>query len=307
MQPKERLSDLAETLSAPDYANGISGLAYTLALAPLLALTPVVRALPATWKVYHKLHTWSAYQMQKAAGADAVADIELTNGKADVRPAKYVESDEDEKNRSGWKVKGLGDKRYDPTVFGSKTMRFGKADKIGIYEDGTDQATMAEAAIDNAFLLDRESYLFRDAAVSITNVFREQQPQQAAVADGGQAEPVTEHLNQNVTLTRPGVLQDALVPLNSRAGYDGQVVSWSQFQHVKDEASDQETIRDAKNQSWAAAKLDDIERGDLLKWVLIACVIGFVLLFHQDIGALISNFGGGGGDAVGDAAGGALG
>jgi hypothetical protein len=273
---------------------------------PLVLLSPLAKSVPASWRVYHWLHTWSAYQMQKASSSHAVASVRRSNGKVDTLPAEWVEADEEEKNRTGWKIKTLGDKRYDPAVHGRSTTRFGKADLALIDEDGSEQATWAEASIDNAFQLDREKYLFRDANVSIENlVYDVGSAADGARADGGRPESKRKIKDQEVSLTRPGVLEDVLVPINSRDGYAGQVVSHNQYRHLKSEQSDQETIRDAKNQAWAAAKLEDIETADLVKWALILGLWSAALLWHQDIGAFISGLGGGGAaGAAGDAVGG---
>jgi len=271
----------------------------SLMLVPALVLSPVLGILPKSWKVYHKLHKWTGYQMQKAASADALANVRLRNGQEDVRPAAFVEPDEDEKDLAGWKVKGLGGKRYDPAVHGRSASRFGKANMIHVNEDSTEQGSWAEAAIDNALQLNREKYLFRSAHVHANNLTIDSDGTPQAVADGGQ-QPAT-----SVTVQQPGVLEDALVPVSSRAGYDGQVISWNQYSTLKNEQTDQEKIRDAKNQAWAAAKLDDIEGADVFKWILIAVGVGAVLLFHQEIGAFIAGLSGGGsgGGAVGSALG----
>lgn len=301
---REIAADAATVHDRLDYATGIKALTYAALTVPLLVVTPVARALPPTWKLYHKLHIWSAWQMQQAANADAVANVRRTNGKEDVLPAAYVEGAEDEKDRSGWKIKGIPEKRYDPTVHGKNSSRLGKADIIHVNEDDTEQGTWTECAIDNAIQLDRERYLFRDATVKINEVVHNyglDDTGAPAMADGGHAGREST-VTRNVSLERPGVLEDAVVPLGSRTGYDGQVVSMNQYSNLKGEQSDQETIRDAKNQAWAAAKLDDIEGKDLLKWVLIIAIWSFILLFHQDIGAFIAGLGGGNG--VGQAAGG---
>ncbi len=304
---RDNLSEGARTAATPDYLTGVKAVVIAWALIPFMLLTPVLRALPGTWRVYHKLHSWSAWQMQKAASANAVANVRRSNGKEDVRPAKYVEGDEDDKERSGWKILGFDGKRYDPAVHGRNTSRFGKADVIHVNEDDTEQGTWAECAMDNAIQLNRERYLFRDAQVKIQNLVYDAPPAGGgrgggdAVADGGEVQPNQRVQTQDVSVARPGVVEDAVVPLSSRAGYDGQVVSLVQYSNLKNSQSDQETIRDAKNQAWAAAKLDDINGTDIFKWVLILGAIGAILLFHQDIGAMISgltnNGGGGGGPA----------
>lgn len=263
-----------------------------------------------SWRLWRRLNRWSAYRMQKSASADAVANVRRSNGQEDVLPAKWVEGDEDDKDRTGWKVKGLGDKRYDGAVHGKSSLRLGKANIVHINEDDTEQGTWAECAIDNAFQLDRERYLVRDATVAVftdsgdDGAFNWQGENGAALADGG-----TPATRTRATLHRPGVLEDALVPLTSRNGYDGQVISWNQYSTLKDEQSDQETIRDAKNSAWAAAKLDDISEKDLLKWALIIGLWSAILLFHTEIGAAIAGLtgGGGGGGAAGGAVSGALG
>lgn len=288
-------------LTAPDYVTGVKTLGAILWLLPILALSPLVRALPASWRLYRRLHRWSAWQMQKAASADALTLTRRSNGKLDTLPAKWVEGAEDEKDRTGWRIKTLGEKRFDPAVHGNETARFGKADMVPVSEDTTELGTWAEATMDNAFQLDRERYLFRDAKVTIEQlVYDVQDPAAGAMADGGTADPTQQIRTQDVSLSKPGVLEDVLVPVTSRSGYDGQVVSFDQYSNLKSEQSDQETIRDAKNQAWAAAKLDDIERADMLKWLIAIGVWSFILLFHQDIGAFIAGLSGSG--TVGNAA-----
>lgn len=261
-----------------------------------------------SWRLWKKLARFSIFRMQKSAGAHAVANVRRANGKEDLLPAKWVEGGDEDKDRTGWKVKGLGDKRYDGAVHGKSSQRLGKADVIHINEDDTEQGTWAECAIDNAFQLDRERYLFRNATVAVFEDAGGDGDGQfdfgengRALADGGATR------RTHATLHRPGELEDALVPLTSRAGYDGQVISWNQYSTLKNEQSDQETVREAKNQAWAAAKLDDISETNLLKWVLILSLIGAVLLFHAEIGAFIAGLSGGGGGGAGGAVGGALG
>jgi hypothetical protein len=264
------------------------------AIVPLAVMSPLVSAFPPAWRIYHKIHRWSAWQMQKASRADTLANVRRSNGMEDVLPAKWSEGKEDEKDRTGWKVKGLGDKRYDPAVHGQSTSRMGKANFIHIAEDAPEQGAWAEVAMDNALQLDREQYLFSDAQVNMVVVEGGGDDPQQALADGGQAQYV-----HSVSVDNPGVLVDALVPIGARDGYDGQVVSWNRYQTLKTERGDQETIRDAKNSAWAAAKLDSIEGKDLIKWAIILGIAGFVLLFHAEIGAFIGGIAGGGGGGGG--------
>jgi hypothetical protein len=264
-----------------------------------MAASPLISAIPPAWRLYHKLNKWSAYQMQKAANADGVANVRRSNGHEDLLPAKWVEGSEDEKDTTGWRIKGLGGKRYDPAVHGRSTSRFGKANVLHIDEDATEAGSWAEPTMDNAIQLGREQYLFRDAKMYHVTVESDEAPQQA-IADGGAVQ-------SHVSVESPGILQDCLVPTNSRAGYDGQVVSWNQYTTLKQEQADQDKIRDAKNAAWTAAKLDDIEGVDILKWMIIIGLWSAILLFHQDIGAAISGLTNGGGGGAGGAVGSALG
>lgn len=291
--------EAAEKVASANWLAGVSTSLYLLVLVPVLALSTMLSVLPPTWKVWHKMHLWSAYQMQKAANADVVAHVRRTNGHEDTLPAAWVEGAEDEKDRSGWAVKGLGDKRFDTAVHNNESSRFGKAQIINLDEDASEQGTWAECTMDNAFQLDRERYLFRNAQVDVQELVYQADPtgNGAAVTDGGQ-----QYRTQNVSLARPGVLEDTIIPLNSREGYGGQQVSWNQYQNLKSEQSDQETIRDAKNSAWTAAKLDDVEGMDILKWALIIGGWSALLLFKDSIAAAIASFGGGGGNAVGSAA-----
>lgn len=275
---------------------------YGLLLLPLMLLTPIVRAFPMSWKLYHKLHLWTAWQMQKAASADAIANIRRPNDKEDVLPAAFVEAGEDDRERTGWKIKGISGKRYDPGIRGGSSSRLGKADMIHINEDDLEQGTWAEAVMDSALQFNRERYLFRDAQITEVTEVVATDPSlggDTAVADGGvdlngngvQHQPV----KRRISIDSPGIHEDTLIPLDSRTGYDGQIVSFEQYSNLKNEQADQETVRDAKNAGWMAAKLDDIGKGDLIKWAIIIGVAGLILLFHQDLGNAISSFGGGGG------------
>ena len=307
----EKLSKTASEASTQlrnyEWATATKTLLTLAVLLPVLPITAALSVLPPMWKVWHKITRWSSYQMQKAANADGLANVRRSNGHEDLLPAKYAEGAEDEKDRSGWKVKGLGDKRYDTAVHGRGTNRMGKANVLHINEDDPEQGSWAEAAIDNALQLNREQYLFRDATLMARNatLMTSDGKQGQAVADGGvQQRPIKV---SDISIDRPGICEDVLVPLGSPDGYDGQVISWSQYQNVKQEQADQETVRDAKNQAWAAAKLDEVEGKDLLKWVLILGVWSAVLLFHQELGAAIVGLTGGGGGGGGGAVGTALG
>lgn len=295
-------------LAAPNYLAGLKATLSLLTLLPLLLLSQVVNILPPTWLVWSKLTKWTTYQMQKASNADAVANARLPSGKEDIRPAQWVTGEEDEKDRTGWKVKGL-DARYDPAVHGRSTQRFGKADILHLDADATEVGTWGECTIDNALQLDRERYLLRDAEVTIQQLVYDADPSdQPAVADGGY-DPTEQYRTTEVSLSKPGILEDALIPLSSGEGYDGQVVAWNQYSNLKEQQSDQETIRDAKNSAWAAAKLDDIGGVEYLKWALIIGGWSALLLFKDAIAAFIAGLGGGGGSggAVGSAVSGGIG
>lgn len=291
--PDEESADEAGNDESKTVTGQVKAWTTTAAFIPLIVIAPLVSVLPASWRLYHKLHKWTGWQMQKASSADTLANVRRANGHEDVLPAAWAEGAEDEKDRTGWKVKGLGDKRYDSAVHGRTTSRMGKANIIHINEDSTEQGTWTEAVIDNAIQLDRERYLFRDATIEmVLSGGAAGNADQTAVADGGAAV-------QNVSIQKPGILHDTLVPIASPNGYDGQVISLNQYDNLKEEQSDQETIRTAKNSAWAAAKLDDIEGADLFKWVLILGAIGFVLLFHSSIAAFIAGLTGGGGGVGG--------
>jgi hypothetical protein len=306
-----RASDATAAADDPDttdenpasWTDRLAAAGGAVAFAPLVALAPLLSVLPASWRVFHKLHLWSAIRMQRAASADALANVRLSSGREDVLPAKFVDPADDDKHTRGWRVKSLGKQTYDPAVNGRASQRLGKASIIHINEDDPEQATWAETTIDTAFQLGRERYLFRDAEVNAdVSVY-------AAPGDGGEAGQAVadggnESVLQRATVTTPGVLHDTLVPLSSRPGYDGTVVSWSQFADIKTEKTDQDRIKDSKNAGWMAAKMDDLGSADLMKWVLIGLVVGAVLLFHAEIGAFIAGLSSsGGGDAVGGAAG----
>lgn len=283
-------SDGDSSLSIPDVS--------PLPMAAVALASPVLSVLPGSWRLYHKINQWSAYRMQKAAGADGVANVRRSNGHEDLLPAKWVEGAEDDKDRTGWRVKGLGGKRYDPAKHGRSTQRYGKASMLHVDEDATSIGSWAEPTMDNAIQLGREQYLFRDAQMLHVTVDGDEEPQRA-LADGGATQ-------SHVSVDAPGVLQDCLVPINSRPGYDGQVISWNQYTSLAQEKADQDRIRDAKNAAWTAAKLDDMDGMDVLKWMIIIGIWSAILLFHQDIGAAISGLtsgGGGGGGAVGNALG----
>lgn len=296
MSNNERKSDddsVGEQLANADIIGGAKAWLSTISMLPVVFLTPLLRVLPASWRLYHKMHLWSAWQMQQAASADALANVRTQNDNEDVLPAKWVEGDGDDRELTGWKVMGLGEKRFDTGIRGGSSSRFGKADIIHINGDDLEQGSWAEAAIDNAIAANREQYLFRDAKLEARiNVL---DGNGAARTDGGQQETFVDR----VTPQRPGVLEDMVVDLTSEGDYDGQQVSWNQVQNLKQENTGQEKLREAKNAGWMAAKLDDVGAKDLFKWVLVLGAIGAILLFHQEIGALIA---GGGGDAVSKAA-----
>lgn len=292
---QDTVDEFKQALSERSLLKEIEGAIYALAVLPVALLSPVLTSLPPTWRIYHKIHLWSAWQMQKSSRADALANVRRPNDKEDVLPAQFVEGDEDANERTGWKIKGLGDKRFDTGVRGGASSRIGKADLIHINEDDLKQGTWTEAAIDSAFALDREQYLFRDAVVNVETIL-DANASSPAIADGGYERNTVQ---SQVSLTQPGVLEDVLVPLHSRTGYDGQLVSWNQYAQIQQESADQETVRQAKNSGWMAAKMDDINSADLFKWVLILGAIGAILLFHAEIGSAIAGIGGG--NAVGDA------
>ena len=295
-------SDVGDLLRGVEWLQLTLAFLYGLLLVPLVLLTPIARAAPASWRVYHKINQWSAWQMQKAASADAVANIRRKNDKEDLLPAKLVESSETDSERDGWKVKSISGKRYDPSVRGGTSSRYGKADMIHINEDDPEQGTWVETAMDSALQADRERYLFMDA--TIRDIKRGVAYDQSlgdgstAVADGGFSagdEMTFETHERKISIETPGVNVDMLVPLNSMPGFDGTVVSWNQYSTLKNQQADQQQIQDAKNAGRMAALMEQLDKKDLFKWAIILSAAGAVLLFHQDIGAAISSFGGGGG------------
>lgn len=306
---KTAMADATDTITAVNYLTGIKATFAYLGVLLLVPVSVLLGALPASWRLYRRITRWATWQMQKAASADAVGNVRLPSGKEDIRPAAWVSGEEDEKDRSGWKVLGL-DGRYDPAVHGRSTQRLGKADMLHVDADATEVGTWGECTIDNALQLDRERYLLRDAEVTIQQLVYDADPSdQPAVADGGY-DPTEQYRTTEVSLSKPGILEDALIPLNSASGYGGQVVAWNQYSNLKEQQSDQETIRDAKNSAWAAAKLDDIGGVEYLKWALIIGGWSALLLFKDAIAAFIAGLGGGGGSgggAVGSAVSGGIG
>lgn len=305
---KAAMADAIGTITDVNYLTGIKATFAYLGVLLLVPVSVLLSALPASWRLYRRITRWTTYQMQKAASADGVANVRLPSGKEDLRPAAWVSGEEDEKDRSGWKVMGL-DGRYDPAVHGRSTQRLGKADVLHVDSDATEVGSWGECTIDNALQLDRERYLLRDAEVTIQQLVYDADPsEQPAVADGGY-DPTEQYRTTEVSLSRPGILEDALIPLNSADGYGGQVVAWNQYSNLKEQQSDQETIRDAKNSAWAAAKLDDIGGVEYLKWAIIIGGWSALLLFKDAIAAFIAGLGGGGGSggAVGEAVSGGIG
>lgn len=265
--------------------------------------------LPSAWRIWHTLHKFATYQMQKAASADAIADVRRSSSREDFLPAAYVEGAEDEKERSGWKVKGIDGKRYAPPLGGEGPLRYGKANILKINEDDTETGTWTEAALRAALKADRERYLFRDAQLVADGVYLADDAAGdiPARADGGRR-PNVQELGR-VSVHSPGVAEDILVPAQSEPGFDGQVLSLNKFSNLKREQGDQETVRDAKNSAWAAAKLDDIGAADYLKWGLIFVGWSALLLFKDAIASFISGLAGSGGagGAVGGAVSGGIG
>lgn len=302
----EWASDVGETVKSVEWLQLLLAALYGLLLLPLLVLSPIARAMPASWRVYHKINRWSAWQLQKAANADALANVRRKNDKEDILPAKLVESSKTDSERDGWKVKTISGKRYDPSVRGGASSRYGKADMIHINEDDPEQGTWVETAMDAALQADRERYLFMNATIrdikrgvpydsSLGNG-------STAVADGGFAagdEMRFDVKEREISIESPGVNVDMLVPLNSKPEYDGTVVSWKQYSELKNQQADQQKIQDAKNAGRMAALMEQLDKKDLFKWALMLGAAGAVLLFHQDIGAMISSFGGGGGGGGG--------
>ena len=293
--------DVGETLRSVEWLQLTLAFLYGLLIAPLVILTPIARAAPASWRVYHKINKWSAWQMEKAASADAIANVRKSNDKEDMLPAKLVESSNTDSKRSGWKVKGIDGKRYDPSVRGGDTSRYGKADMIHINEDDPEQGTWVETAMDAALQADRERYLFMDATIKDIKrgVPRDTSLNGGpAVADGGfeaNSEMMFDVRQRDISIETPGVNVDMLVPLNSIPGFDGTVVSFNQYSTLKNQKTDQQAIQDAKDAGRMAALMEQLDKKDLFKWALVLGAAGAVLLFHQDIGAAIASFGGGGG------------
>ena len=299
-------AEVADELREVEWARlTVAGL-YGILLLPMLVFAPLARASPASWRVYHKINKWSAWQMQKAASADAVANVRKKNDKEDLLPAKMVESSKTDGERDGWKVKGISGKRYDPSVRGGTSSRYGKADMIHINEDDPEQGTWVEATMDAAIQTDRERYLFRDATIrdtkrgipvdgSLGNAGMPVADGGVNPAAGGDSDLYFNVQERQISIESPGIHEDTLIPLSSLPGYDGTVVSFSQYSNLKNEQADQQKIADAKNAGRMAALMEQLDKKDLFKWALILSAAGAVLLFHQDIGAAIASFGGGGG------------
>jgi len=309
--------DTEDATPADEISGSILGSVSTIGKTAGKTFAGVFDILPMSWKAYHKLNRWSLWKMQKAADADALANINRPNGREDILPAKMVRNPETERNRGGWKVLGMGDRRYDSSIIGGQSNRIGKADMIHINSDDLEQGTWAETAMDAAIATNREQYLFHDASLNIVldiddNLDEselempgrpaqtpgvESEDGEETAADGGLRQRFSE-----VSIERPGVCQDMLVPLQSRTGYDGQLVSWNSYQNLKQEQGDQDQIREAKNRAWAGAMLDQIKQRDLFRLALIGAAILAMALFHADIGAAISSFGSGGGGGGGGVA-----
>lgn len=293
----EAAEEIEEELQESNPMATLGATLRSIPLVPVIVLSPVFDALPPAWRIYHKVTRWGIWHMQKAANASKIANVRLSGGGEDLLPADYVESDETDKERSGYQIKGVDGKRWDPN---GHSERMGKAEIIHVNEDDPDQATWAQTALEEAINAGREKYLFADADLTVTidgtemdHLLSADSPTDAgAIPDGGVSQLPREL--RHVTVDKPGVLHDALVPLASPDGYEGTVVSWSKYSQLKDEKGDQSRIREAKNQAWTAKALEDVDKSGILKKLLLLAGWSALLLFHEDIGSAIAGFGGGG-------------
>jgi len=244
--------------------------------------------------LFKRMAVKSIENYHKTAGGDAIGINALDGQQIDLEPVKYKPPEAcEEGEQPGWHVAGR-DKVWNPAKEGNSVNYLGKTPVATFQDDAHVEAGWLAPRVGMAIELDQYWPLFIDPTIvghihTNTPQARTGTGANGAIADGGagQIDFTLEDVGQYA--------DDAIVDLDSGAGYDGMRISMAKAREWQAEQAPSEQMQMQEERGRLMGLLNGEDGPGAFKLLLLAGAIILGTLFIIEVLPILLNGGGGGG------------
>lgn len=242
-------------------------------LAAAIITTIPKPALGVRGTLFKRMAIKSIENYHKTAGGDALAINAKAGQQIDLEPVAYRAPEEcEEGERPGWRVKGR-EKAWDPAKEGNSVNYLGRTPVVALEDDSHVEAGWLAPRIGQAIELDNYWPLFADPEITAHINAGAGATGNGAMADGGMG-------SMQFTLDDMGqYADDAIVDLNSGAGYDGMRISLSKAREWQAETAASEAMQMQEDRGYLRGLANGDEGPSLFKLLLVCAAIILGTLF----------------------------
>ena len=223
--------------------------------------------------LFKRMAVKSIENYHKVAGGDAVAINAKAGQQLALEPVAYKAPEEcEEGERPGWRVKGR-EKAWDPAKEGNSVNYLGRTPVVALEDDSHVEAGWLAPRIGQAIELDNYWPLFADPEITAHINAGAGAAGNGAISDGGMG-------SLQFTLDDIGqYADDAIVDLNSGAGYDGMRISMSKAREWQAEHAESEAMQMQEDRGYLRGLANGDEGPSLFKLLLVCAAIILGTLF----------------------------
>jgi len=223
--------------------------------------------------LFKRMAVKSIENYHKVAGGDAVAINAKAGQQLALEPVAYKAPEEcEEGERPGWRVKGR-EKAWDPAKEGNSVNYLGRTPVVALEDDSHVEAGWLSPRIGQAIELDNYWPLFADPEITAHINAGAGAAGNGAISDGGMG-------SLQFTLDDIGqYADDAIVDLNSGAGYDGMRISMSKAREWQAEHAESEAMQMQEDRGYLRGLANGDEGPSLFKLLLVCAAIILGTLF----------------------------
>lgn len=223
--------------------------------------------------LFKRMAVKSIENYHKVAGGDAVAINAKAGQQLALEPVAYKAPEEcEEGERPGWRVKGR-EKAWDPAKEGNSVNYLGRTPVVALEDDSHVEAGWLSPRIGQAIELDNYWPLFADPEITAHINAGAGAAGNGAMSDGGMG-------SLQFTLDDIGqYADDAIVDLNSGAGYDGMRISMSKAREWQAEHAESEAMQMQEDRGYLRGLANGDEGPSLFKLLLVCAAIILGTLF----------------------------
>jgi len=223
--------------------------------------------------LFKRMAVKSIENYHKVAGGDAVAINAKAGQQLALEPVAYKAPEEcEEGERPGWRVKGR-EKAWDPAKEGNSVNYLGRTPVVALEDDSHVEAGWLSPRIGQAIELDNYWPLFADPEITAHINAGAGAAGNGAISDGGMG-------SLQFTLDDIGqYADDAIVDLNSGAGYDGMRISMSKAREWQAEHAESEAMQMQEDRGYLRGLANGDDGPSLFKLLLVCAAIILGTLF----------------------------